>query len=64
MVYRVKSLFKVQEGNCIDKAAVDVQRPAICSFDQCSNCGVECAKTRLVTTEKFVFVFVFVFFVF
>ena len=41
--------------DCIDKAAVDIQRPAICGFDQCSNCGVECAKIRLVTTEKFVF---------
>ena len=55
MVYRIESLFKVSEDNCIDKAAVDVQRPAIDQCSNLSNCGVECAKTRLVTTEKFVF---------
>ena len=45
MVYCVESLSKVYEDNCIDKVAVQVQTPAICGFDQYSNCTVDSAKT-------------------
>ena len=50
MVDGVESFFQIDENHTIYKAVVDIDRPTIGGFNQCSECTVQWSESGLAVS--------------